>query len=592
MSWRKLLPRPRWLPRAALMHPQRVVVVGFGLAMLLMLAVGIRDLYLLKERVLSSRQHDLTLRALGVEAVFSAERFKLAFVRDYAQQLIAIQQGPDAVPFDAAIEQAFRSRNDPVWQMPVPLGDAPVTGVSAETLQGLQGFARRDDDLRADLFAARQLSHVLSLNQNLQFTSAEGNVSFISSNGIYVTYPLLSADKAPALLRRFSDIPYYRDLLPENDPDRSIRWAPVYTQFESTKLRTTLSIPVYVQNRFRGAVAVDVDLQHLRALIGTPDDVESARYLMDHKGDIIVSSHPGARRHMRWPDDIDTVWRGVSLQDLFDAGTGIRHVDGKYLFFQGVGHLGNWLMLDTLTDRELYRAVLQRTSGPLLAIWLALPLLMFVTLRVVTLLFGHYLTAGEKLQQLAETDPLTSLANRRHFGELFSQESARRDRERSREPDRAGKPLAMLMLDIDFFKRVNDRWGHASGDHVLVALADVLRHNLRENDLPARLGGEEFAVLLPGATLAEAAATAERLRAAVQVIAVVPASDTADTGDGPIRFTVSIGVAEAVSDGCQTLDAMLATADRRLYAAKEAGRNQVRALDAPAGNAAAPPVRG
>ncbi|MCA3185282.1 MAG: diguanylate cyclase, partial [Cupriavidus sp.] len=204
--------------------------------------------------------------------------------------------------------------------------------------------------------------------------------------------------------------------------------------------------------------------------------------------------------------------------------------------------------------------------------------------------------------------PLTALANRRHFGEAYGREAARRRREHesagndgeaggadgARADATPPTPLSMLMIDIDFFKRVNDRWGHASGDHVLVALADVLRQNLREIDLPARLGGEEFAVLLPQTTLADAEATAERLRAAVQGTPVAPAPDAPPPGegDGNIHFTVSIGVAEAVSDDSRTLDAMLATADRRLYAAKQAGRNRVCAADAPAGSTVAPTVPG
>ncbi|MFJ5382839.1 cellulose biosynthesis regulator YedQ, partial [Cupriavidus sp. CER94] len=129
MSWRKLLPRPRWLPRAALMHPQRVVIVGFSLAMLLMLIVGARDLYLLRDRVLSSRHHDLTLRALGGEAVFAAERSRLVFVRDYAQQLITLYDN-GAAQAEPAVERAFAQRNERIWQMEVPLGDSPVIGTA------------------------------------------------------------------------------------------------------------------------------------------------------------------------------------------------------------------------------------------------------------------------------------------------------------------------------------------------------------------------------------------------------------------------------------------------------------------------------
>lgn len=584
MTWRKMLPRPRWLPRAALMHPQRVVVVGFGLAMLMMLIVGARDLYQLRERVLSLRQHELTLRALGVEAVFAAERSKLTFVRDYAQQLISIHEAGLAEP-DPAVERAFAARNTPVWQMDVPLGDAPVVGVAPALLEPLEGFERRDADLRADLYAARQLSHVLGLSLH-STDDRDGTVTFISSNGLYVTYPPRGPDKAPALFQRFSNIAYYRELLPAHDASQDLRWTRLYTQFESTELRTTLSIPVYVSGRFRGVVAVDVKLPRLRALIGTPEEAQVSRLLMDRRGAIIAASQHSMRVDMRWPEDVDPAWRRVPPQDLFDKGAGRRHADDAYLLYQPVGDQGNWMLLETLSDADLARAVMQRISVPLLAIWLALPLLMFVTLRVVTLLFNHYLAAGEKMQRLAETDPLTQLANRRHYSEQYGKAAARRRRD--------GSPLAMLMLDIDFFKRVNDRWGHASGDLVLVALAGALRANLREPDLPARLGGEEFAVLLPDTTLAQATETAERLRRVVEATVVAPAADAppqAD-GDGRIRFTVSIGVAEAGTDACPTLDAMLATADRRLYAAKQAGRNRVCAADAPAGNAPVPPVQG
>jgi len=579
-----MLPGPRWLPRAALMHPQRVVVVGFSLAMLLMFIVGVRDLYLLRERVLTLHRHDLALRGLGTEAVINSERFKLSFVRDYAQQLFELQQGANHASGDAALEQAYAARNDPVWQLAVPFGDSPIVGVSPEVMKGLNGFERRDEDLRNDLQAARQLSHVLGINQ--RSIRPDGTVTFISSNGFYVTYPPLPPDKAPTLIRRFSDMAYYRNLLPDRDPGQDMRWAPIYTQFESEQLRTTLSVPLYVANRFRGVVAVDVELGRLREMIGMPEVQGSARYLLNRKGDVVVSSQTRGRTDLRWPDDFGRAVRDTPVQELYRRGTGMLHVDGRYVFFQRVGNAGNWMLVDTLDDLDVYRTVAERTSLPLLAIWIALPLLMYVTLRVVTLLFRHYLAAGEKLQQMAETDPLTRLSNRRHFSEAFRKESARALRE--------AQPLAMLMLDIDFFKRVNDKWGHASGDRVLSALAEVLRNNMRTADLPARLGGEEFAVLLPGASLTEATATAERLRVAMAAMSVEPAPDAPppETGDGRIHFTVSIGVAEAVTDGCPTLDAMLAAADRRLYAAKQAGRNRVCAADAPAGIAAAAPVQG
>lgn len=590
MPWRKLVPQPKWLPRAAVMRPQRVVIWCFSLVLVLALVVGLRDLYTLRERVIASHQHNLALRAMGLEAAVSAEHFRLSFVRDYARQLMRLEADTPAGVADPVIERTFAARNDPIWQMEVPLGDAPVIGVAPQFLAGLAGFERRDADLRADLFAARQLSHVLGLTMGMDVN--RGALTFISSNGFYVTYPPLPADKAPALLQRFASMSYYRDLLPDRDPRQEPRWAAPYRQFESTELRTTVSVPIYVEGRFRGVVAVDASLKHIQALLRAPSDDAPAlnRYLMDSQGRLIAARHDQVNTELRWPDVLGNAWRNVGPQTLFAAegGAGMLRGDGGYLFYQ---HLGTapWVLLEAVSPAQLYGEVFSRISKPLLAVWVALPLLMWISVKLVSLLFGYYLALGEKLQKLADRDPLTDLANRRHFGDQFAQAVARRERD--------GGALSMLMLDIDYFKKVNDRWGHASGDRVLARVATALRENMRAVDMPARLGGEEFAVLMPGATLADATASAERLRVALGTISVEPAPDApapAKQGDpgARIRFTVSIGVAEAGSDGGQTLDAMLATADRRLYAAKAAGRNRVNAADAQAGNAEAPPVAG
>lgn len=166
----------------------------------------------------------------------------------------------------------------------------------------------------------------------------------------------------------------------------------------------------------------------------------------------------------------------------------------------------------------------------------------------------------EDLARLAREDALTRVPNRRAFDEALGREVAR--------SARSGVPLAAIVLDVDRFKRVNDGHGHAAGDAVLAAVAVRAAAALRAGDLLARLGGEEFAVLLPGADLAAAAEVAERIRAAV-------AREPVEAGGRPIAVTVSLGCAalERDEDGA----ALLARADARLYAAKERGRDRVEA---------------
>ncbi len=163
-----------------------------------------------------------------------------------------------------------------------------------------------------------------------------------------------------------------------------------------------------------------------------------------------------------------------------------------------------------------------------------------------------------ELTRLARTDSLTGTANRRHFLDL-----AEREMERS---DRYGRPLAVVMLDVDHFKQINDCHGHAFGDMVLQGVAAACRAVLRDVDCLGRLGGEEFAVLLPETALAGALDVAERLRLA---IAQLPMPDT-----GKPAITASLGVAERLR-GEGVFDHLLGRADAALYHAKTEGRNRV-----------------
>lgn len=166
----------------------------------------------------------------------------------------------------------------------------------------------------------------------------------------------------------------------------------------------------------------------------------------------------------------------------------------------------------------------------------------------------------EQLLQQATTDGLTGLVNRRQFTELLQRACSR--------AGTAPLPTAVLMLDIDHFKAINDRHGHAAGDAVLVHLAGLLREHLRDIDVVARIGGEEFAALLPSTDFAGAMDAAERLREKIAGTAVV-------TEGKHIPFTISIGVS-LIARPEPDAGAALKRADQALYAAKQAGRNCVR----------------
>lgn len=159
---------------------------------------------------------------------------------------------------------------------------------------------------------------------------------------------------------------------------------------------------------------------------------------------------------------------------------------------------------------------------------------------------------------LARTDHLTGAHARRHFYDVAAHELA--------VARRYGHPLAVVLLDVDRFKRVNDRLGHHAGDEVLRRMAEVARRTLRQADLFARHGGEEFIALLPHSDLAAATAAADHLRRAI-------AAERIATAHGPLAVTISAGTAEALPG--DTVDDLVRRADEALYRAKAAGRNRV-----------------
>ncbi|GAC1484530.1 MAG: GGDEF domain-containing protein [Candidatus Dormibacteria bacterium] len=191
-------------------------------------------------------------------------------------------------------------------------------------------------------------------------------------------------------------------------------------------------------------------------------------------------------------------------------------------------------------------------------LWLTNPWLVPLCLCPLFLIYRSLMVPN--LREEARTDPKTSLANMKHWNEV-----ARVEIDRAR---RFQRPLSVLLADLDLLRDVNNRYGHLLGDQMIRRASDAIRQAVREYDLPARFGGDEFTVLMPEATLAEAKAVAERIRRAVAAIDLKTPEGT------QVNATVSIGVALFPAHG-RTPSDMLAAADRAVYQAKALGRNRV-----------------
>ncbi len=294
----------------------------------------------------------------------------------------------------------------------------------------------------------------------------------------------------------------------------------------------SISKPVLVDDQIAGVVSADIGIDTLREILLIGNSAGHT-IILDSQRQLIASNEPSSEAHL--------------------AKVNLPAITGKPRFF-----LDGWWMKKSIADGRVYvlhHQELDKTIWQGIRANLHLPFIAFL-LVAMTYLLLKLRRALRLVTDAMRTDPLTGLLNRRGFFEDVDQMMGLCKRQ--------GLELSVMMLDINHFKAVNDRFGHAEGDKVLVDLAQLLRANLREMDSLCRWGGEEFAVFMPSTGCRVAFEIAERIR--------LRAEEELRRPDGA-PITVSIGVTEASCS--DTIDIAVEAADSRMYAAKKAGRNKV-----------------
>jgi diguanylate cyclase (GGDEF)-like protein len=306
--------------------------------------------------------------------------------------------------------------------------------------------------------------------------------------------------------------------------------------------------------RFLGVVAGSIRFSYFHELFGRlqlgPDDTIT---VLRRDGTVI----------MRTPFDLDVI--GKNLGNMPSVRRVLSESSGSYTGLGAAGHVPRLFVW-----RDATRPLVVLVAKPwdsILSLWRteatrigAIMLVLILFVLAVTLFLareiGRRAQAEDKLEELATTDALTGLKNRRKFDAAIDSEWRRAARQKL--------PLALLMIDADHFKSYNDTFGHQAGDQVLIGVAICISDSVRRaGDCAARYGGEEFAVLLPGLSAVEALAVAETIRLKVQ-----------QWSDAPTVTTVSIGVASLTPAATMEWYQLLKAADKALYAAKANGRNR------------------
>ena len=404
----------------------------------------------------------------------------------------------------------------------------------------LTGSGRFDD---VDISTLMEVSSALTLDS--AFRAAMNNfpelkwVYYTSANGFIFVAPSVGIDGFQFSYDLYKK-EFWLSAAPQGNPTRASVISDVYEDAAGKGLMITCSEPIWVHDTFYGVVSLDIGLDTMQKMLAAEVQIPGESQIVSDNGKLVAALKPfklGER--LRLPDNF--------LQSEETQLT----ADNTFLIALPLGAGGLWLTLH-----------LPQTSVDLKAALRALPYWIIVVFIVVlAYLLMRLRESMKEVSRLATTDALTGTLNRRGFAfeaTVLLAHCRRRD-----------KSVCLLVLDIDSFKSVNDRYGHTVGDKALKFVADALRDLVRDEDLICRFGGDEFLVLFPETDLAQAEVIAERIRVFIEATVIDPESNC--------QVTVSIGCTKISID--EDLARAIARGDDALYVAKDKGRNRVVALD-------------
>lgn len=451
-------------------------------------------------------------------------------------------------------------RHQPTWQLQLPNARSmPLNGVGDSWLARDPLLVRNPATLEAELRAALEFSFIMQFgNQTQDFHS---RFWYTSRAGYFISSR--PPENAQALEQSYATMiqrGYFRDQNPAGAQHAQRRWTGAYQGEFGEGLMLTVSSPVVSQHYWYGVLSMDFTRQRMHSVL------QSARHSLLQGKLLLVDHNLQEITRLSAPDDrpLTSQQQARLEQRMRQQTTGVLRLGTQFASWSKLNNVDAWLVNIQSLQQGLSQE-LGRLALFLFGMWLLFVLLLLLAHQIIFRLVRRMDALSARLSWRANYDGLTRLLNRSAFFEQFVALAARCQQQQ--------QPLAVIQLDIDHFKQVNDRWGHQAGDQALMHVAAVISHTLRRYDVAGRIGGEEFCIVLPETTLADAQAVAERIRIRLAGKTILLNATTV------FNVTLSAGVTSSEEQGDYNAERLQAVADRRLYQAKSGGRNRVCAED-------------
>ncbi|MFB5743600.1 cellulose biosynthesis regulator diguanylate cyclase DgcQ [Cedecea sp. P7760] len=537
-------------------RPQRVVNLCFVVVFLCSTLLTWREVAVLESAYISNQRNSLDNVATALDRQLQHSIDNLLFYRNTMHYAL---QSPISTDISRKTLADFAiQRTQPYWQLKLDLNRGmPVSGVSDEFVAHNSLLGRDENWLYPELEAALEFSYIMQLADAKR--DLQRRVFYASRAGFFLSSTPPENDPAiVSLYHRLIAQPYFVAQSPENNPGRGLQWTHTDNPGSHSGQIITASVPLDLNNRWYGVLAMDFPIngmhEFLQAL--SHDRYEGKVMLFDRQFSLIAT----AADHVSLAPVFNEKQQAEIARSMENGEEGELRMDTRFVTWAKLMNFDG-VLIKVHTLGEGVQGEFGRISIVLTVLWLLFTLMLLISWRIIRRLVNNMLTLQQTLSWRANYDTLTRLYNRGAFFDIahgLAQDCQRED-----------KPFSVIQMDLDFFKGINDRYGHHAGDKVLAHAAALLSSALREEDVAGRVGGEEFCVLLPGTNLPAAAKVAERIRLRIHTKELLlMAGET-------IKISASFGVSCAHERHDYDFEHLQSIADRRLYKAKQNGRNQV-----------------
>lgn len=539
-------------------RPQRIVTACFSLVFLCASLLLWREGMILEQAYIANQRNSLdsVVTAFDKQLQHSVDIlyfYQQAMVFALDTPFIGNTSHPALLTFN-------RLRQQPDWRLTYNMRRMfPIYGVSDQRLADNPLLERDPAYLAPELSALLELGYLLPLSQNdarFQFRSW-----YVSRAGMFVSSDPNMDDKRIAdIYMRMVARPYFVQQQPVLNPARHARWSFNDDPDHASRQVVTVSVPLDWQQRWYGVIGMDFTLEvlhhYLQNMVASQGQHEGTVFLLDSQLKQLTTGREtdGSDFVLSQPD------RMRLLSEMHHGSHGTMRSQRRFITWARLDSFDG-ILLREQSLREGIQGEFGRITLVLVAVWLLFTLLLVGVWYLIRRVVINMSALQNTLTWRANYDTLTRLFNRGAFFDHAQSACATCRQTR--------QPVAVVQIDLDYFKKINDTWGHQVGDKVLKHAAGLISNTIRGADIAGRVGGEEFCIVMPGASHADAARIAERIRLRIY------RKEILITAGQVLRISASFGIASASEHDDYDFEHLQSLADKRLYMAKQSGRNQV-----------------